>query len=275
MRVLLLLIVSLCFFTLQPLQAKENLSEVYIPNIFIYEIPEEAETEDEIGSVKLNTNVNTNSSTVLKSEIKYFDNLDIVTLDNNPKSKSINLAKPQKIQSASLKDYNKKALNAKTVKHNSQIVRAKYQGIEEDIVTSKSAKYEERYGNFLFGSNYSSDVNSLSSLDYSSGLFSRYKKKNFAISTGFYRDQSAVSDWYSNSFSFAPELRLNRSLAVKNVMKADITNNRRSNELVLMLTPFAYKGDDRFNLELGAGQTYDDSNALLKSKFRFSTNLKL
>lgn len=277
MRELLRFILVSLIITFTPVFgfAKEKPAEPYIPNVFIYEIPDEPETEEEIGVVKLNTNVNISSPTVLKTEIQYFDNLDVVSLDKSENSKKINLSKPQKIQPSSLKDYNKKVVNSNTVKQNSKIVRAKYQGVEEDIITSRSAKYEENIGNFSFGSNYSSDVNSLSSLDYSSGLFSKYKKKNFALSTGIARDQSAVSDWYSNSISLAPELRLNRSLAVKNVMKADITNNRRSNELILMLTPFAYKGDDRFNLEFGAGQTYDDSNAVLKSKFRFSTNIKL
>ena len=35
------------------------------------------------------------------------------------------------------------------------------------------------------------------------------------------------------------------------------------------------EGNDRFNLQFGAGQTYDDTNALMKTKFEFSTKLEL
>ena len=64
-------------------------------------------------------------------------------------------------------------------------------------------------------------------------------------------------------------------MAIKNVLKADLTRERKTAQLILLLTPFAYKGNERFNLEVGAGQTYDDTNSLMRTKFEFSTKLEL
>ena len=100
-------------------------------------------------------------------------------------------------------------------------------------------------------------------------------KKNFSLNTKIHKEQVATYGLTTNNISIAPELRLNKTLAVRNVFKADLTRERRTAELILLLTPFAYWGNDRFNLELGAGQTYDATNTLLRTKFQFSTRLEL
>lgn len=272
-------ILMLVLFTPSVHAAKGKNPDGYIPNVFIYEIPDEEEEEnnpavEEIGSTELNTNTAV-KPTVLKTEIQYFDNLDVVSLDKTANSKKINISKPQKISANSLKDYNKKLEANQAARVSNKVVQASYRGDEESWISGNYKGVEEKVGDFSFGTSYSSEVSSLSNLEYSSGLFTKYQKKNFTLNTKFQKDQVATYGLTTNNVSIAPELRLNKALAIKNVLKADLTRNRKSAELILLLTPFAYKGNNRFNLELGAGQTYDSTNSLMRTKFEFSSKLEL
>lgn len=276
MREIILILMTLLLLT-PSVYAKSKNPDGYIPNVFIYEIPDEEDEKpvvQEIGNTELNTNTAVKTP-VLKTEIQYFDNLDVVSLDKTANSKNINISKPQKISATSLKDYNKKLEANKAARVSNKVVQASYRGDEESWISANYKGVEENVGDFSFGTNYSSEVSSLSSLEYSSGLFTKYQKKNFSLKTQFFKDQVATYGLTTNNISIAPELRLNKALAVKNVFKADLTRNRKTAQLILLLTPFAYQGNDRFNLELGAGQTYDDTNSLMRTKLEFSTKLEL
>lgn len=277
MREFILILLTLIMFT-PSVFAKNKNPDGYIPNVFIYEIPDEEEEENPVVHEIGNTDLNTNTAvkpTVLKTEIQYFDNLDVVSLDKTANPKKINISKPQKISASSLKDYNKKLEANKAARVSNKVVQASYRGEEESWISTNTKGVEEKYGNFTFGTDYSSEVSSLSSLEYSSGLFTKYQKKNFSLKTKVFKDQVATYGLTTNNVSIAPELRLNKALAIKNVLKADLTRQRKTAQLILLLTPFAYQGNDRFNVELGAGQTYDDTNSLMRTKFEFSTRLEL
>lgn len=277
MREIILVILMLFIFT-PSVYAKNKNPDGYIPNVFIYEIPDEEEEEhpvvQEIGNTDLKTNTAVKTP-VLKTEIQYFDNLDVVSLDKTANSKKINISQPQKISASSLKDYNKKLEANKAARVSNKVVQAAYRGDEESWIAGNYKGIEEKYKDFTFGTNFSSEVSSLSSLEYSSGLFSKYQKKNFSLKTQVYKEQVATYGLTTNNVSIAPEVRLNKALAIKNVLKADLTRQRKTAQLILLLTPFAYQGNDRFNVELGAGQTYDDTNSLMRTKFEFSTKLEL
>ena len=258
--------------------AKNKNPDGYIPNVFIYEIPEEDENESssvlEIGNIELNTNTAVKTP-VLQTEIQYFDNLDVVSLDKTVNPKSINISKPQKISANTLKDYNKRLEANKAARISNRVVKAKYRGEEESWISTDIKGIEEKYGDFSFGTSYISEVSSLSSLEYTSGLFTKYQKKNFTLNTKFLKEQVATYGLTTNNLAFAPEYRLNKALAIKHVLKADLTRNRKTAELYLLLTPFAYKGNERFNIELGGGPTFDETNSLMRTKFQFSTKLEL
>ena len=272
------LLILLSFLLLSPcVYSKNKNTEGYIPNVFIYEIPDEeveSVVEEEIGKLELSTNTAL-VSPVMKTEIQYFDNLDVVSLDKTTNAKNINISKPQKMAARSLKDYNKRMEADKAARVSNKVVWASYRDDEESLISKNAKGVVENYGDFSVGTSYSSAVNSLSSLEYSSGLFAKYQKKNFSINTKFQKEQVASYGLTTNNVLISPEYRLNKSLAVKNVFKADFTRNRKTAELILMLTPFAYWGYDRFNVEIGAGQTYDATNTLMRQKFEFSTKLEL
>lgn len=271
MRVWILVLLTL--FSVQiPLFGKDKAPKDYVPNVFIYQIPEEEPDEnDEIGKNELNTNTIVKQPT-LTGEVQYFDHLDVVTLDKSQDAKKINLSKPQKI---SVSVNQAKSLPNRSLKKPYSPVKARYRGAEESWISDYNKNYEEHIGAFSIGSNYSSGLSSLSSLEYSSGLFTKYQKNNFTLKTQYTKEQIAFSDYTADTFSLSPEYRLNRAIALKNILTTNLTTNRKTAELVLMLTPFAYKNNDRLNLELSAGQTYNEDYSVLKSKFKFSTNFKL
>ena len=274
-----LVLVFLALFVLAPSAfAKNKNADGYIPNVFIYEIPDEESSESpvtgEIGNTELITNTAIKAP-VLQTEIQYFDNLEAVTLDKTVNAKSINISKPQKISANTLKDYNKRLEANKAARVSNRVVKAKYRGDEENWIATDVKGIEEKYGDFTMGTKYVSEVSSLSSLEYTSGLFTKYQKKNFTLNTLFTKEQVATYGLTTNNLSFAPEYRLNKALAIKHVLKADFTRSRKTAELYLLLTPFAYKGYDRFNLEVGGGQTFDETNSLMRTKFQFSTKLEL
>lgn len=239
MREIILVILMLFIFT-PSVYAKNKNPDGYIPNVFIYEIPDEEEEEhpvvQEIGNTDLKTNTAVKTP-VLKTEIQYFDNLDVVSLDKTANSKKINISQPQKISASSLKDYNKKLEANKAARVSNKVVQAAYRGDEESWIAGNYKGIEEKYKDFTFGTNFSSEVSSLSSLEYSSGLFSKYQKKNFSLKTQVYKEQVATYGLTTNNVSIAPEVRLNKALAIKNVLKADLTRQRKTAQLILLLTP--------------------------------------
>ncbi|MBO7673332.1 hypothetical protein J6S88_08005 [bacterium] len=271
MRVWILVLLTL--FSVQiPLFGKDKAPKDYVPNVFIYQIPEDtADDSDEIGKNELNTNTVVKQP-ILTGEVQYFDHLDVVSLDKSQDAKKINLSKPQKI---AVSANQAKSLPNKSLKKPYSPVKSKYRGSEESWISDYNKDFEEKIGPFSIGSNYSSGLSSLSTLEYSSGLFTKYQKNNFTLKTQYTKEQTAFSDYTADSFTLSPEYRLNKAIALKNILTTNLTTNRKTAELVLMLTPFAYKNNDRFNLELSAGQTYNENYSVMKSKFRFNTNFKL
>ena len=145
---------------------------------------------------------------------------------------------------------------------------------EEYNIMPLSKNEVERIGNFQFGTLYKSGIDT-SQLEYNAGLFTRYERSKFAISTAYQKNQMTTYGLTTTNFYLVPEFKLNNSVSISNILKADTTRNRRSSELVLTIKPFASKGNDRVNLEFGAGQTYDENNALFKTQFRFNTRIQL
>ena len=134
----IILVCLILFMSAPSVWAKNKNPDGYIPNVFIYEIPDEEETVspvvEEIGNVELNTNMAVKTP-VLQSEIQYFDNLDVVSLDKTVSAKSINISKPQKISANTLKDYNKRLEANKAARVSNKVVKAKYRGDEENWIS--------------------------------------------------------------------------------------------------------------------------------------------
>lgn len=261
------------------LQEPQNQEELILPNIFIYSDTPEFSQDNQ---TEINNIQPAQEKTSKKSEDKQQQNIRYD--DSSVARYNFSLEDEEAVE---LSDINYKSLNL----HNQQTNRPfqlcvsqndyKNRGVmpftykrEEYSILPMSKSQVEKAGNFEFGTMYNSGIDT-SQLEYKAGLFTRYEHKRFAISTAYQKNQMTAHGLTTDNFYLAPEFKLNNSISISSVMKADTTRNRRSNEFVLTIKPFAYKGNDRVNLEFGAGQTYDENNELFKTQFRFNTRIKL
>lgn len=151
-------------------------------------------------------------------------------------------------------------------------IYTKYNGTEYSIAPV-SAVASRSVGGFSAGTTYSQGID-YGELEQSSGIFTKYQYKNFALSTSYAKTVNSTNNNYNDNFYIIPELRLSQYLTLKNIFSADTAKRRKKAEVVLSLNPFGNKDTDRMRFEVGASETYDDENNLLKGQFRFSTNFK-
>ena len=111
-------------------------------------------------------------------------------------------------------------------------------------------------------------------LETETGLFTKYEKKRFALSSSVTQSLNTTYSQDYSTFSITPELILNHYMSLKNVLSADITRNRRSSKFVFSLNPFG-KDKDRMQFEFGAKQTYYLESETTSTQFSFSTMFKL
>lgn len=245
------LLVILTTFALPCLAYDEDLK---LQNIFLTDT---TEAEDYIAP----------SNFTLKGYAEFLEDSEAVYLTDENDQFVLNLKVPQKIHSKRLVDEHNKILAKRPVKY------SKY-GAEEYLVIPKSGNAYAEAGNFSFGTLYEQIVD-YGELEQASGLFTRYKFGRFSVSSAYKRTIGSTYGNYMDKFYVAPELRLNNCVSVKEVLSADITRNRKTAEVVLSVKPLPNINRDRLNLEFGAGQTYDSTNALIKNQIRFSTQFKL
>ena len=146
---------------------------------------------------------------------------------------------------------------------------SKYNGSEYSI-TPISGTSSKNIGGFSAGATYSQGID-YGELEQSSGIFTKYQYKKFAISTSYAKTVNTTNNNYNDNFYIVPELRLNQYFAIKNILSADTAKKRKKAEFVLSVNPFGNRDYDRLRLEFGASETYDEINNVFKNQLRFST----
>lgn len=144
---------------------------------------------------------------------------------------------------------------------------------QEYNIKPVSTTYSKKYGKFSFGTTYDSSLSSARA-NYSTGIFSKYEGKHFALSTVYSKRTNSNYDAFNDSFSIAPELKLTKRLSLLDIMQTDAMQLNKSNEVVLRYTPHFKKYADEVQLELGAGQSFYQDN-YINSSVRFSTKFKI
>lgn len=273
-----ILVAQFAFASEKPLPAvqtaDQNAEEDFIlPNIFIWPDPSDIIQEKTTVENKVEENI---IQTPEPTPVKY-DESSIVRYDlSQDYDEVIELTDIQNKKFNLSTQYNASLPLSTTLSdkiQNKAVMPHTYRR-EEYSITPMTKNEVEKIGNFQFGTIYNSGIDT-SQLEYNAGLFTRYEREKFAISTAYQKNQMTTYGLTTTNFYLVPELKLNDSISISNVLKADTTRNRRSSELVLTIKPFARKGNDRVNLEFGAGQTYDENNALFKTQFRFNTKIQL
>jgi hypothetical protein len=147
-----------------------------------------------------------------------------------------------------------------------------YNGSEYSIAPI-STSTSKSLGGFSIGTTYSQGID-YGELEQSSGIFTKYQYKKFALSTSYAKTVNTTNNNYNDNFYIIPELKLNQYFTLKNVFSADTVRKRKKAEVVISVNPFGRKDSDRLRFEIGASETYDEMNNFLKGQFKFSTNYK-
>lgn len=206
---------------------------------------------------------------VLKGYAEYNEEeANTITLDDSPDELlKLDITKPTKISKS---DYT--SLKTSSLKfYDNQY--SKYTGSEYNIAPKSSTNYR-KYKGFSAGTTYNQCID-YAEFEQSSGIFSRYEYKNWAINTAYSKTINSTNNNYNDNFYFAPEWKVNQYFSLKEVFSADVAKHRKKAELVLSINPFGNKDSDRMRLEFGANQSYDNTNAVIRSQFKFSTSFKL
>ena len=268
--------------------------DVKLPNIFIYtipddikhkpEIPDDADApedayinetnvsgkSDEVSEEEINLNLDyvaeeddefTLNATTLKGYAEYVEDANAIHLKDDNNNFVLNLKVPQKISASKGLDL-QNAINAKRM--------ARYSDAEYAIAPN-SIRTSSKKGDFTFGALYGNEVDNIAMLESETGLFTKYEKSRFALSTTYKKNLNTTYNQFYDTISLAPEFKLNNYMSIKNEYKADLTRNRKSGALIFSFNPFGSKDSDRMRLELGAKQTVYDYNVTTKTEFSFST----
>ncbi len=301
MKKVLIILLAILFVQVPSFSAKKKMEPVSggknnLPNIFIYTIPDDNEIQQDKEIIPQNTpkenyiddkEQNTESeeeillnmkeespqddtepvlgATVLKGYAEYVEDAEEIYLKDEDNNFVLNLKVPQKISSS-------ESLDFKNYSQTKQISRFKN---TEYNIAPKSVNAQEKKGNFTFGALYGNEVDNIAMLESETGLFTKYEKNKFALSTTYKKNLNTTYNKFYDTISVAPEFKLNNYMSIRNEYKADITRNRKSGSLIFSFNPLAKKEKDRWILELGAKHTIYDDNVTTKSEFSFSTKFKL
>lgn len=273
----LILLQSVSFGANKKMMPTSSYDENSLPNIFIYSLPDDDNTiekedipapldtpADEEDAITLDSVENDNivlNATTLKGYAEYIEDSSAIHLKDNEDNFVLNIKVPQKISAA--KGLNLKSNNRETLRY----TNAEY------VIAPSSIKASEKAGDFTFGAVYNNEVDNIAMLETETGLFTKYEKNKFALSSTVTKSLNTTYAQDYNTVSIAPELKLNNHFSLKNVLSADVTRNRRSSKLVFSVNPL--KDTDRFLLELGAKQTIYMDTDVTKTEFSFSTTFKL
>ena len=273
-----------------------------LPNIFIYSIPDDTKstttkddtdsseetyindtqssTEDNEEEILLNMKQETTEkeegndnsddnialgATVLKGYAQYVEDSNSIYLKDDNDNFVLNLKNPQKISAS-------KGLNLTDTTSSKTLLRY---ADDEYHIAPKSIKTTDKIGNFTLGAIYGNEVDNIAMLETETGLFTKYEKSRFSVSSSVKKSLNTTYAKDYNTISITPEVKLNNYLSLKNTFKADVTRNRRSSELIFSFNPFGKKDTDKLLLEAGAKQTYYVDSGATKTQLNFQATFKL
>ncbi len=297
MRKALLLLLSIMILQTPVLSASKKMLPATsadgdtLPSIFIYTIPDDTPAEksdkydtDAPGNAYINDNFSyeedaaiileteeddsdyiTLGATVLKGYAQYIEDSSVIYLKDNNDNFVLNIKTPQKISASNGLDLTKNTQAKKIIQYTDT----------EYIIAPSSIKSSAKTGNFTIGALYNNEINNNAMLESEAGLFTKYEKSKFALSSSVKKSLNTTYAQDYNTISLTPELTVNNYLSLKNTLSADITRNRRSSELTFSLNPFGKTDSDRMLLEAGAKQTYYLDTGQNKTQINFSATFKL
>lgn len=175
----------------------------------------------------------------------------------------LNINTPQKFES---KKYDLKAPKQRNQKVLYYDERDTYSNKNYSITKEKNLNKRT-----TIGTKYNSSIGT-DSLSNSVSLFSKYQRERFSINSA-YKQNNLKTPGKTNlgTFSLTPEYKINEHFSVKNSLSENLSNNQKKNEVIFSIKPF---NDNRLDLDLGAGQIYENNTGISRSQMNFSTKIK-
>lgn len=261
---------------------KEASQNVELPNIFIWAIPDDNSTQPEddkkskkdkdVPSEAIEVETSEEepivlNATTLKGYAEYIEGADDILYMDNYQKLSLNIKSPEKISSKNLMD-------GKTQYSGSNYNLISKFKSDEYSISPDNRNFMLQEGNWTYGTSFGSEI-STSQLERSTGLFTRYENKYFALSSNYNKNNMTTAQIQTDNVSVTPEFKFNNYISIKDVLSKDMTRNRRSSELIFSINPLGAKDKDRMRLNFGAKQTYDENTGNTWSQLNFTTNFKL
>lgn len=131
----------------------------------------------------------------------------------------------------------------------------------------------EQAGNFSYGTYYGASMDS-AQMTYSTSMFTRYDGKKYALTGTVSTDTQSIDGSYQSMLWIAPELKLTKSLALRDTVKTYMGVPVKKNSISLIYTPQLKKYIDSLRFELGLSQTFYESG-YNNASLEFSTKFKL
>lgn len=211
-------------------------------------------------------------SAVLDGFVQYnqgFPEEDAVELDFSG-TRGLNFTMPKKVESKSLLT-NVKTPDFKPIEDGLDAA-SRFSSQEYDISPIRTA-YSKKFGKFSVGTRYDSFLSG-ARVNYSTGIFAKFDGKYFAVASTLTKRTNNAYTAYNDTISFEPEWKLTKNLSLVDIMRTDVYQIDKSNQVVLRYRPKLGKYADDILFELGAGQRfYEDS--YVNSSVTFSTQFKL
>lgn len=235
-KVLLLSAVILIFGL--PVFSAEG-EDIRLPNIFIYTIPDNikqkpevpedtdapedayvnetpvSDKSDKVSEDEINLSLDgddyndeddfTLNATTLKGYAEYMEDANTIHLKDDNNNFVLNLKVPQKISASKGMDL-QDAINSKRM--------ARYSDAEYNIAPN-SVRTASKKGDFTFGALYGNEVDSIAMLESETGLFTKYEKSRFALSTTYKKNLNTTYNQFYDTISLAPEFKLNNYMSIK------------------------------------------------------------
>lgn len=195
------------------------------------------------------------------------ENEDIITLNPELEAFVLNIKKPISVKAS-------KYTNLKLSDSLYDNIYTKLNGSEYSIAPM-SNKHTDNLGYGLStGTLYEQEI-SYGELEQSSGVFSRYEHKRFALTTAYTKTVNTTNNNYNDKFAITPEFKLNQYMTLKQKLSADTVKKRKKAELILSVNPFGKKDNDRLRFDFTVGETYDEVSNTFWNRYEFNTIFKL
>lgn len=147
----------------------------------------------------------------------------------------------------------------------------RYYNTNDNAKSNLSYTFSKKINNSTYGTKLNSSMTS-DTASQAVTLFREYEKKNFSLNTSYKTAVPAsFSQETSGTVSLAPSYKLNKNLAVKNVLSSDLQSNQKKSEVVLSVNPLK---TDRMKVDFGAGQVLDTENDVSRTQFNFTTKFR-